>query len=71
MAVTYTMTWAAGILSAPNIGFSLTDDQGDVTAVVVPTSKIDEVIDPVHRAVADELGRQGGSATGTVTVTIS
>lgn len=71
MAVTYTMTWAGGIAGNPSSGFVLTDDFGNVTPVSYSLQTLDDIKNPVHRAVADELSRQAGSATGTVTVTIS
>ena len=71
MAITYTMTWAAGQDSDVNIGFVLTDDRGRITPWVVPAHSIENCPDHAARAVADELHRQAGAATGTVTVSIS
>ena len=71
MAVTFTMTWAGGLDSNVNIGFTLTDDRGRITPWIVPADSIGNCPDPAARAVADELHNQAGAATGTVTVTIS
>ena len=71
MSVTYTMTWANGSTSATNGGFVLTTDQGVSEQVTFPSHNFSGMDNPVHRAVADELAAQAGSATGTVTVTIS
>lgn len=70
MAVTFTMTWVGGQDSDVNIGFVLTDDRARVTPWVVPVHSINNVPDPVARAVAEEIHNQGGAATGTVTVSI-
>lgn len=70
MSITYTMTWAAGIAGSPTGGFTLTDDKGNVTPYTFGKN-VDNIPNPVVRAVADELVNQGGSATGTVTVTIA
>ena len=71
MAITYTMTWAGGLDSNVNIGFTLTDDLGKITPWIVPVHSIPNCPDHAARAVADELHNQSGAATGTVTVTIS
>ena len=71
MAITYTMTWAGGLDSNVNIGFTLTDDQGKATPWIVPAQSITNCPDHAARAVADELHNQSGSATGTVTVAIA
>ncbi len=71
MAVTFTMTWAGGLDSEVNIGFTLTDDQGKATPWIVPTGSINNCPDHAARAVADEIHNQAGAATGTVSVVIS
>ncbi len=71
MAITYTMTWASGISSNPSGGFVLTDDLGVEHPVSYDVKTINSIKNPAARAVADELTNQAGSATGTVTVTIT
>ena len=71
MAVTFTMTWAGGLDSNVNIGFTLTDDRGRITPWIVPADSINNCPDHAARAVADELHNQAGAATGTVTVAIA
>ena len=71
MAITYTMTWAGGQDSQTSGGFTLTDDLGDVHPFNFSATNISEILNPVFRAVSDELHNQAGSATGTVTVTIA
>ncbi len=71
MAVTLTMTWAGGQISTTSAGFVLTDDKGIVTPVTYDNGTPGNIKNPVHRAVAEELSNQAGSATGTVTVTIA
>ena len=64
------MTWANGSAVAPMGSLTLTDERGKTFPLSWSTSVIDNIKDPVARAVATELN-QGGAATGTVTVTIS
>ncbi len=71
MTVTNTMTWAGGLDSAENIGFVITDERGKAYPWSVAAKSIDNIPDPVARAVAEELHNQAGSATGTVTVSIA
>jgi hypothetical protein len=71
MAVTLTMTWAGGISSNDSCGFVLTTDDSVEEVVSYPRSAIQDIKNPVHRAVAKELSEQAGSATGTVTVSIA
>ena len=71
MAVTLTMTWAGGVTSQTSCGFTLTDDRGNEQPHNYGKSNIGNIINPVHRAIAEELSNQAGSATGTVTVAIA
>ncbi len=71
MAITYTMTWAGGVDSQTSGGFVVTDDLGFLHPHNYSATNISEILNPVLRAVADELHNQAGSATGTVTVTIT
>lgn len=71
MSITYTMTWAAGQNSQTSGGFILTDDKSVTHQVTYDSGTVNNILNPVHRAVADELANQSGSATGTVTVTIA
>ena len=71
MAITYTMTWAGGTDSQTSGGFTVTDDLGALHPFNYSITNIPEILNPVLRAVADELHNQAGSATGTVTVTIA
>ena len=70
MAITYTMTWAGGVDSQTSGGAVLTDDLGVAHPFNYSATNISEILNPVHRAIADELHNQSGSATGTVTITI-
>lgn len=71
MSVTFTMTWASGQNSQTTGGFILTTDKGIEEVVTYDSGTTANIKNPVHRAVADELANQSGSATGTVTVTIA
>ena len=71
MAVTLTMTWVGGVVSQTSCGFTLTDDLGNEQTHNYGKSLIGNIFNPVHRAVAEELSNQAGSATGTVTVVIA
>ncbi len=71
MAVTLTMTWAGGLASNVSGGFVLTDDLGNARPWSFASTEINNIPDPVARAVAEELQNQAGSSTGTVTVTIA
>ncbi len=71
MAITYTMTWAGGLTSVDSGGAVVTDDKGVLHPFNFSAQTIGNIPNPVLRAVADELNNQAGSATGTVTVTIS
>lgn len=71
MTITLTATWAGGVDSTENVGFTITDDRGNVKPWVVAARSIENCPDPVARAVAEELHNQAGAATGTVTVSIA
>ena len=71
MAISCSMTWIAGTHNTTGGGFTLTDDKGVVHQHALGNSTIDNISNPVFRAIADELHNQAGSATGTVVVSIA
>ena len=71
MAITYTMTWSGGTDSQVSGGFVLLDDLSVSHVHNYDVHTINNIKNPVMRAIADELHNQAGSATGTVTVTIA
>ena len=69
--ITYTMTWANGRASRRGGGgsFVLTD-KGIEHQFHYVSAQINDIQNPVFRAVAEEVS-QSGALTGTVTVSIS